>query len=158
MSRRRLVTQARRRRLTVPGGWRRRRLAINALAATAAPVAVADSQRRLVAAAAVVQQRLVAAIADVQQRLLTGQVFPEDAQALRAAHMDAYAAEADRQREAVIERSREATRAREKAVFEAESARFKRFQEGSLLERLASSPLSSQAIAQARQQWGITGE
>ena len=96
--------------------------------------------------------------ADVQQRLLTGQVYPEDAEALRAAHMDAYAAEADRQREAVIERSREATRAREKAVFEAESARFKRFQEGSLLERLASSPLSSQAIAQARQQWGITGE
>ena len=94
--------------------------------------------------------------ADVQQRLLTGQVNPEDAGALRAAHMDAYAAEADRQREAVIERSRAATRAREKAVFEAESARFKRFQEGSLLERLAASPLSSQAIAQARQQWGVT--
>ena len=34
--------------------------------------------------------------ADVQQRLLTGQVNPEDAGALRAAHMDAYAAEADR--------------------------------------------------------------
>ena len=27
--------------------------------------------------------------ADVQQRLLTGQVYPEDAGALRAAHMDA---------------------------------------------------------------------
>ena len=56
--------------------------------------------------------------ADVQQRLLTGQVYPEDAGALRTAHMDAYAAEADRQREAVIERSRQATRAREKAIFE----------------------------------------
>ena len=68
--------------------------------------------------------------ADVQQRLLTGQVYPEDAAAL-VLHMDAYAAEADRQREAVID-GPEATRAREKAVFEAESARFKRFQEGSL--------------------------
>ena len=48
--------------------------------------------------------------------------------------MDAYAAEADRQREAVIERSRETTRAREKVQFEAESARFKQFQQGSLLE------------------------
>ena len=56
--------------------------------------------------------------ADVQQRLLTGQVNPEDAGALRAAHMDAYAADADRQRQAVIERSRQATRAREKAIFE----------------------------------------
>ena len=56
--------------------------------------------------------------ADVQQRLLTGQVNPEDAGALRSAHMDAYAAEADREREAVIERSLQATRAREKAIFE----------------------------------------
>ena len=31
--------------------------------------------------------------ADVQQRLLTGQVNPEDAGVLRAAHMDAYAAD-----------------------------------------------------------------
>ena len=53
--------------------------------------------------------------ADIQQRLLTGQVYPEDAGALRAAHMDAYAAEADRQREAVIDPSRAATRVREKA-------------------------------------------
>ena len=95
--------------------------------------------------------------ADVQQRLLTGQVNPEDAGALRAAHMDAYAAEADQQRESVIERSREATRAREKARFEAESARFKKFQQGSLLERLGASPLSAEAIAQAREQWGVTG-
>ena len=56
--------------------------------------------------------------ADVQQWLLTGQVNPEDAGALRAAHMDAYAAEADRQRDAVIERSRQTTRARETAIFE----------------------------------------
>ena len=95
--------------------------------------------------------------ADVQQRLLTGQIYPEDAGALRAAHMDAYAAEADRQREAVIDRSREATRAREKAQYEAEVARSKQFREGSLLERMAASPLSEQAIQNAREAWGISG-
>ena len=95
--------------------------------------------------------------ADVQQRLLTGQVYPEDAGALRAAHMDAYAAEADRQREAVIDRSRAATRAREKAQYEAEVARFQQFREGSLLERIAASPLSEQAIQNAREAWGIRG-
>ena len=95
--------------------------------------------------------------ADVQQRLLTGQVYPEDAGALRAAHMDAYAAEADRQREAVIDRSRAATRAREKAQYEAEVARFQQFREGSLLERMAASPLSEQAIKNAREAWGISG-
>ena len=95
--------------------------------------------------------------ADVQQRLLTGQVYPEDAGALRAAHMDAYAAEADRQREAVIDRSRAATRAREKAQYEAEVARHKQFNEGSLLERMAASPLSEQAIQNARESWGISG-
>ena len=95
--------------------------------------------------------------ADLQQRLLTGQVYPEDAGALRAAHIDAYAAEADRQREAVIDRSREATRAREKAQYEAEVARLEQFREGSLLERMAASPLSEQAIQNARETWGITG-
>ena len=96
--------------------------------------------------------------ADVQQRLLTGQVYPEDAEALRAAHMDAYAAEADRQREAVIERSREATRAREKAIFEQEAQRNAEFRSMGILGRMAASPLSANAIAQARAQWGITGE
>ena len=56
--------------------------------------------------------------ADIQQRVLTGQVFPEDAGALRAAHMDAYAAEADQHRQTIIDRAREATRAREKAIYE----------------------------------------
>ena len=96
--------------------------------------------------------------ADVQQRLLTGQVYPEDAAALRAAHMDAYAAEADRQREAVIERSREATRAREKAIFEQQAQKSAEFRSMGILGRMAASPLSANAIAQARAQWGITGE
>ena len=91
--------------------------------------------------------------ADLQQRLLTGQVNPEDAGGLRAAHMDAYAAEADRQREAVIERSRQATRAREKEIFEQKSAEFRSM---GLLGRLASSPVSERAAAQVRVQWGIT--
>ena len=95
--------------------------------------------------------------ADVQQRLLNGQLYPEDAGALRAAHMDAYAAEADRQREAVIDRARAATRAREKAQYEVEVARSKQFREGSLLERMAASPLSEQAIQNAREAWGISG-
>ena len=56
--------------------------------------------------------------ADIQQQLLTGQVYPEDAAALRAAHMDAYAAEADQHRQRIIDRAREATRAREKAIYE----------------------------------------
>ena len=94
--------------------------------------------------------------ADVQQRLLTGQVNPEDAVALRAAHMDAYAADADRQREEVIERSRQATRAREKAIFEQQAQKSAEFRSMGLLGRLAASPVSERAAAQARAQWGIT--
>jgi len=96
--------------------------------------------------------------ADIQQRLLTGQVYPEDAAALRAAHMDAYAAEADRQRESIIERSRAATRAREQEAYRAERARADEFRSMGILGRMAASPLSANAIAQARAQWGITGE
>ena len=56
--------------------------------------------------------------ADIQQRLLNGQVFPEDSGALRAAHMAAYAAEADQQRQKIINCARESTRALEKAIYE----------------------------------------
>ena len=90
--------------------------------------------------------------ADVQQRLLTGQVNPEDAGAL----MDAYAADADRQREAVIERSRQATRAREKAIFEQEARKSAEFRSMGLLGRLAASPVSERAAAQARAEWGVS--
>ena len=95
--------------------------------------------------------------ADVQQRMLADDLLPGDAAALRAAHMDAYASRCDESRAATIERCREATRAKEKAQYEAEAARFRQFNESSFLERLAASPLSDQAIAQAREQWGITG-
>ena len=59
--------------------------------------------------------------------------------------------------EEILVRSRQATRVRENAQFKAESARIKQFQQGSLLEGLTASPLTSEAIAQEREQWGITG-
>ena len=94
--------------------------------------------------------------ADVQQRLLTGQVYPEDAGALRAAHMDAYAAEADQHRQTIIDRAREATRAREKAIYEQQVQRSNEFRSMGLLARMAASPVSERAAAQARAAWGIS--
>ena len=94
--------------------------------------------------------------ADVEQRMLAGTPYPEDEGALRAANMDYYANAAAVQREQIIDRARQATREREKAQYEAEVARSKRFREGSLLERLAASPVSPQAAAAARREWGIS--
>ena len=95
--------------------------------------------------------------ADVAMRVAKGEIAPEDVAPLRAANYDDWAAQANQIREEIFERSRQTAMAREKAQFEAESARAKQFNESSLLERLAASPLSAEAIAQARQQWGITG-
>jgi len=95
--------------------------------------------------------------ADVEQRMLAGTPWPEDERALREANMDAYANQAAAQRQLIIERSRAATRAREKEQYEAETARFKAFREASLLERMAMSPVSEQAAAAARAEWGISG-
>ena len=95
--------------------------------------------------------------ADVAMRVAKGEIAPEDVAPLRAANYDDWAAQANQIREEIFERARQNTREREKAQFEAESARAKQFNESSLLERLAASPLSAEAIAQARQQWGITG-
>ena len=95
--------------------------------------------------------------ADVAMRMAKGEIYPEDASALRASNYDEWAAVADQHRESILERARQATREREKAQYEAERAHFQQFREGSLLERLAASPLSAEAIAQAREQWGITG-
>ena len=94
--------------------------------------------------------------ADVEQRMLAGTPYPEDEGALRAANMDYYANAAAVQREQIIDRARQATREREKAQYEAEVARSKHFREGSLLERLAASPVSPQAAAAARREWGIS--
>ena len=95
--------------------------------------------------------------ADVAMRVGRGEIAPEHVAALRASNYDDWAAQANQIREEIFERSRQATRAREKAQFEAESARHQQFNESSLLERLAASPLSAEAIAQAREQWGVTG-
>ena len=62
------------------------------------------------------------------------------------------------QREQVIERAREATRAREKAIFQQQAQKSAEFRSMGILGRMAASPLSANAIAQARAQWGITGE
>ena len=88
-------------------------------------------------------------------RVAKEEILPEDASALCAGNHDDCAAQADLLRETIINRVREATRERQKAQYDAERARFQEFQQGSLLERLAASPLSAEAIAQAREQWGI---
>jgi hypothetical protein len=96
--------------------------------------------------------------ADVAMRVAKGEIYPEDASVLRASNYDDFAAQADLHRETIINRAREATREREKAQHEAERARFQQFNESSLLERLAASPLSEQAIARSREQWRISGQ
>ena len=83
-------------------------------------------------------------------------MYPEDASALRAAQIDAYAAQADQQREAIIDRARAATRAREQEQYKTEVQRANQFRNIDLMDRLAASPLSDAAIAQARRDWGIT--
>ena len=95
--------------------------------------------------------------ADVAMRVGRGEIAPEDVAALRASNYDDWAAQANQLREEIFERSRQNTREREKAQFEAERARFQEFQQKGLLGRLAASLLSAKAIAQAREQWGITG-
>ena len=94
--------------------------------------------------------------ADVEQRMLAGTPHPEDEAALRRANMDYYANAAAAQREQLIERARQATRAREKEHYAAQRARAKAFCEASLLERLAASPVSAEQAAAARRKWGIS--
>ena len=94
--------------------------------------------------------------ADVERRMLAGTPYPEDEAALRRANMDYYANAAAAQREQLIERARQATRAREKEHYAAQRARAKAFCEASLLERLAASPVSAEQAAAARRKWGIS--
>ena len=88
--------------------------------------------------------------------MLAGTPHPEDEAALRKANMDYYANEAAAAREQVIERARQATRAREKAIYEQQARKSAEFRSMGLLGRLAASPVSERAAAQARAQWGIT--
>ena len=89
--------------------------------------------------------------------MLAGTPYPEDEAALRKANMDYYANAAAAQRQQVIERARQATRAREKEQYAAERARYQAWSEASLLERMAMSPVSAEQAAAARRQWGISG-
>ena len=79
--------------------------------------------------------------ADVEQRMLAGTPHPEDEAALRKANMDFYANAAAAQREQVIERAREATRAREKAIFQQQAQKSAELRSMGILGRMAASPL-----------------
>ena len=95
--------------------------------------------------------------ADVAMRMAKGEIYPEDASALRASNYDDWAAVADQHRESILERTRQATREREKAIHQEQLKRGREWSEMSLLQRMSASPVSDVAAAQARQQWGITG-
>ena len=69
---------------------------------------------------------------------------------------EGWLANADQQREAIIDRAPAATRAREQEQYKAEVQRANQFRNMDLMGRLAASPLSDAAIAQARREWGIT--
>ena len=95
--------------------------------------------------------------ADVAMRMAKGEIYPEDASALRASNYDDWAAVADQHRESILERTRQATREREKAIHQEQLKRQREWSEMSLLQRMAANPVSEVAAAQAREQWGITG-
>ena len=95
--------------------------------------------------------------ADVAMRMAKGEIYPEDASALRASNYDEWAAVADQHRESILDRAREATREREKAIHQEQLKRQREWSEMSLLQRMAANPVSEVAAAQAREQWGITG-
>ena len=95
--------------------------------------------------------------ADVAMRMAKGEIYPEDASALRASNYDEWAAVADHHRESILERARQATREREKAIHQEQLKRQREWSEMSLLQRMAANPVSEVAAAQAREQWGITG-
>ena len=95
--------------------------------------------------------------ADVAMRMAKGEIYPEDASALRASNYDDWAAVADQHRESILERTRQGTREREKAIHQEQLKRQREWSEMSLLQRMAANPVSEVAAAQAREQWGITG-
>ena len=95
--------------------------------------------------------------ADVAMRMAKGEIYPEDASALRASNYDDWAAVADQHRESILERTRQATREREKAIHQKQLKRQREWSEMSLLQRMAANPVSEVAAQQAREQWGITG-
>ena len=111
------------------------------LAEVPGPVEMVDIFRNAEAAGGVVDEALV-------QRERLG---------LRAIWMqEGVINEAAAAREQVIERARQATRAREKAIYEQQARKSAEFRSMGLLGRLAASPVSERAAAQARAQWGIT--
>ena len=84
--------------------------------------------------------------ADIAMRVGRGEIAPQDVAALLASNYDDWQL-TNQIREEIFERARQNTREREKAQHEAERARAQEFQQKGLLERLATSPLSAEAIA-----------
>ena len=95
--------------------------------------------------------------ADIAMRMAKGDIYPEVASALLASNYDDWAAVADQHRESILERTRQATREREKATHQEQLKRAREWSEMSLLQRMAANPVSKVAAAQAQEQWGITG-
>ena len=95
--------------------------------------------------------------ADVAMRMAKGEIYQRMLLPLRASNYDDWAAVADQHRESILERTRQATREREKAIHQEQLKRQREWSEMSLLQRMAANPVSDVAAAQAREQWGITG-
>ena len=94
--------------------------------------------------------------ADIAMRMAKGEIYPEDASALRASNYDDWAAVADQHRESILERTRQATREREKAIHQEQLKRQREWSEMSLLQRMAANPVSEVAAQQARDALGIS--
>ena len=80
--------------------------------------------------------------AGIAMRMANGEIYPEDASALRASNYDDWAAVADQHRESILERTRQAPREREKAIHQEQLKRVHEWSEMSLLERMAANPVS----------------
>ena len=95
--------------------------------------------------------------ADVEARLTAGDLLPCDGPALRKANWDGLANQCDQQREQIMDAASERQNQLARQEHEAAMARNRQWSEMTLLERMASNPVSDVAAAQAREQWGITG-
>lgn len=95
--------------------------------------------------------------ADLEARLVSGDLLPCDGPALRKANWDALALQCEQQREQIMASANERQIEASRQEHETAMARNQQWAEMSLLERMAMSPVSEAAAAQAREAWGITG-
>ena len=95
--------------------------------------------------------------ADVEARLVSGDLLPCDGPALRKANWDVLALQCEQQREQIMASANDRQIEASRKEHEAAMARNQQWAGMSLLERMSMSPVSEAAAAQAREQWGITG-